>query len=570
MDRGNGMRSTMVRRARKILHFKAVSEPGFRAVTHGLVFKFLAGLACLFVASPAATNETLSYTYDAAGRLVKATHSGTINNGTNACYSYDRADNRTNVTVSTPSDCSPLPPVSFSINDVSVTEGGNLVFTITKTGTASGTLSVDYATSDGTASGGADYTAATGTLSFLATDTSKIITIPTSDDIAIESAETLLLNLANASTGSTIGDGQGVGTITDNDSDCLGVSFTVASNGAVTEGANSTFTITKSGSSSFLCTVNYATASGTGPQGALSGTDFTPTSSALTFAPGQTSLTVSVPTADDSTYEFPETFTMALSAPNKSGALGSPSSATATINDNDACSGVAFTIASNGPMTEGSNAVFTVSKTAAAAGTCSVDYSTSNGSAVAPGDYTAASGTLTFTAGQSSQLLSIPTVDDTTPESPETFTATLSNATLGAAVGSPGTAIGTINDNDSGGTCIGVSYSVNDVATVEGSNLVFTVTKAGSTAANCSVNFATANSTAVAPTDYAAVSGTLTFAPSQATLTVSVSTVDHSRLTGSKKMFLNLSTASDGAGISDSQGIGSITAGGGSGCRTCL
>lgn len=70
-------------------------------------------------AAPAAASETISYTYDALGRLVKVARSGTVNDGVNACYSHDKADNRSNVTVAT-SDCS-FP--SFSVTDVSATEG---------------------------------------------------------------------------------------------------------------------------------------------------------------------------------------------------------------------------------------------------------------------------------------------------------------------------------------------------------------------------------------------------------------------------------------------------------------
>ena len=54
-----------------------------------------AGLLC---ASAASATETISYTYDARGRLIKVVHTGTVNNNNQACYQYDKADNRTNVT----------------------------------------------------------------------------------------------------------------------------------------------------------------------------------------------------------------------------------------------------------------------------------------------------------------------------------------------------------------------------------------------------------------------------------------------------------------------------------------
>jgi hypothetical protein len=516
---------------------------------------------------PAAADETITYSYDALGRLVKVAHSGTVNSSTSSCYSYDHADNRTNVTVSTTTACVPPPPgVSFSINDVSVTEGGSLVFTVTKTGTASGTTTVDYATSDGTATAGSDYTAIGPlTLTFLSSDTTKTVSVPTTDDTLVESAETVLLNLSNPTGGATIGDGQGVGTITDNESDCAGVSFTIASNAAVTEGTNSVFTVTKAGSTSGSCSVSYATASGTGTFAAIQGTDFTATSGTLTFTSAQTSKTVNVPTINDTTAESAETFTMGLSSPDKAGTLGTPYTATATINDDDQCRSVSFTVASNGAVTEGTSSTFTITKTGAGQiGSCTVDYATANLTAAAPGDYTATSGTLSFALNDAAKTVTVPTIADGLTEGAETFKLNLSNPGNNGALGTPNSATATIND--SGGVCSGVSFSVNDATDVEGNPLIFTITKSGTTSSSCSVSYATANGTATAPDYYTAASGTLAFGSSQTSQTVTVNTNDLCRLNLTKLMYLNLSNATSGGGISDTQGVGSIQASGGAGC----
>jgi hypothetical protein len=521
-------------------------------------------------------SETVTYAYDANGQLVKVSHSGTVNNGLSACYAYDRADNRNNVTVSTTSSCSPpSPSVSFSVSDVAVKEGSNLVFTVTKTGTASGTITLDYGTVDAGAYAGPDYTAKSGSLSFLAGDTSKTVSVTTIDDTIIESSEPLLLNIFNASVGAGISDGQAVGTIQDNETDCAGVTYSVASNAAMEEGVNSVFTVTKSGATSSSCSVNYATADGnTFPQAFAPG-DYTATSGMLTFAAAQTSQSVSVPTTEDATYESNETFRLSLSNPNRGATLGSPSTATATINDDDACAGVSFTIASNGAVTEGGSSIFTVTRTGGS-NVCQVSYSTSNGSALAPGDYTAASGTLTFAYNQNSQTVLVTTIDDAATESAETFNMALSNPSPGSTLGMPSSAAATINDNDSGGVCSGVSYSVNDPATVtEGFPITFTVTKTGTTSSSCTLSYSTSNGTAVAPTQYTATSGTLTFTAAQSSKTVTVTTIDTFRTAGTRTMFLNLGSASGGASISDSQGTGSILhseepwGGGGGGCPTC-
>jgi hypothetical protein len=288
-------------------------------------------LAAAALFAPAATaNETVTYGYDALGRLVKVNRAGTVNNNASECYAYDPASNRSNVTVSTTSDCN---APSFSINDASATEGGIVTFTVSRAGSTTGSYTVNYATANNTAIAGSDYTAKSGTLTFASGVTTQTIQISTLQDSLVEGNETFYVNLSAPSGGATISDSQGLGTIIDDDggSGCSGVSFTIGSNGAVTEGANSVFTITKSGTTSSSCSVNYATAAGT----ATAGSDYTTTSGTLTFTSTQTSQTVNVPTIDDSIVENAETFSMALSSPTGGSTLGTPSSATATINDND-------------------------------------------------------------------------------------------------------------------------------------------------------------------------------------------------------------------------------------------
>lgn len=272
---------------------------------------------------PATASETVDYSYDARGRLIQVNRSGTVNNGLVACYTYDSADNRTNVTVANPS-CTPPPP-SFAINDVSVTEGGNLVLTVTKSGSASTSFSVNYATANGTAAAGPDYTAASGTLTFLAAETTKTITVATTNDTILEGAETVLVNLSGATGGATISDSQGIGTINDDEIETP-PSFAINDATAV-EGSAMVFTVTKTGTTISSFSVNYATFTGT----AL-GTDFTAKSGTLTFAPGETTKTVSVSTVPDILIETTEYFTLRLSGAT-GGATISDSSGLATLID---------------------------------------------------------------------------------------------------------------------------------------------------------------------------------------------------------------------------------------------
>ena len=111
-------------------------------------------------------------------------------------------------------------PPSLGVDDVTVTEGGsgtvNATFTV-RLSTASGrTVTVDWATSDGTATAGSDYTAGSGTLTFAAGETYKTFDVAVTGDTVDEADETYTVTLSNASNAS-IADATGTGTITDDD-----------------------------------------------------------------------------------------------------------------------------------------------------------------------------------------------------------------------------------------------------------------------------------------------------------------------------------------------------------------
>lgn len=163
--------------------------------------------SCVFPVLSANSSETINYIYDARGRLVQVGRSGRVNDGIQASYSYDRGDNRTNVTVTGP---------GFLVNDVTAIEGSALVFTVVRTGGSASTATVSFLTSNGTAVAGSDYDAASGNLTFDPGVTTRTVSVTTIDDASIEVAETVNVTLSNP-TGATISDAQGVGTITNND-----------------------------------------------------------------------------------------------------------------------------------------------------------------------------------------------------------------------------------------------------------------------------------------------------------------------------------------------------------------
>ena len=105
-------------------------------------------------------------------------------------------------------------PVGIAVADARVEEGDGvaLAFAVTLSRAASAALTVDYATADGSAHAGDDYTAASGTLRFAAGERSKTIEVVVLDDAHDEGEETLSLTLSNASSG-RLTDGEATGTI---------------------------------------------------------------------------------------------------------------------------------------------------------------------------------------------------------------------------------------------------------------------------------------------------------------------------------------------------------------------
>ena len=111
-------------------------------------------------------------------------------------------------------------PPSLSVSDPSVAEGNSgtasLTFTVTLSVASGKTVTVEYATADGTATSGSDYTAKSGTLTFAPGETTKTVTVTVTGDTTTEASETVLLNLSGA-VNATISDNQGSGTITNDD-----------------------------------------------------------------------------------------------------------------------------------------------------------------------------------------------------------------------------------------------------------------------------------------------------------------------------------------------------------------
>jgi hypothetical protein len=342
--------------------------------------------------------------------------------------------------------------VQFSSSSASVGEaagacpGGGAQLPVTRTGGSSGAASVNYATANGSAAAGSDYTNTSGTLNWASGDSaSKTICVPILQDTLAESAETFTVTLSGASGASQGSPSVNTVTINDDDAGTGALSFSSATY-STSEAANATITVNRTGGSTGTVTVNYATSNGT----ATAGTDYTATSGTLTFGPSVTSQSFTVPVTNDTVDENDETVNVTLSSPGGGATLGSPSSAVLTIVDNDtAAPGTIALSSSTYSVNESAGtATVTATRTGGSDGSVSVQYSVTSGTATAGTDFTATSGTLTFVNGDVSESFSVPITNDTLDEPDETANVTLSSPGGGATLGSPSSATLTIVDDD--------------------------------------------------------------------------------------------------------------------------
>lgn len=350
------------------------------------------------------------------------------------------------------------PPPSVSIAPAaSVVEGQDSEFLVTLSEAATAEVSVQYSTANGTgtqpALAGEDYVAATNqTLTFAAGETQKTISITTIDDPQDELDESFSVALSNPM-GATLGVSSANGTIADNDT---AVTLNVVENVDVNEGEAASFEVTLAAPAPRPINVTYSTVDG-GPSSspttvAIDGQDYTgATTQTVTISPGQSSITINIPTIDDNVEEPHEYFELVVTS-DPDVILGNARSE-ARIIDNDAPPPPELSVSDAPGVTEGGGLLFIVSLNTAPESTVTVNY-TAEGSgpeaATSGSDFQPTSGQLTFTPnGPLTQTVTVSTVDDLSPEAAEGIQLRLSNPTN--AVISDAIGFSVINDNDSPG-----------------------------------------------------------------------------------------------------------------------
>lgn len=349
----------------------------------------------------------------------------------------------------------------------------NATVTVTRVGGSSGTVQVDVYTRDGTA-GASDYTGITRkTITLANGQTSQKFTIPIKNDSVAELEESVLLFMTNAvGFPSNIPAAQrldparstAVLTILDDDFSAGRISFTASTNSVAEGGGETTITVRRSGGTTGDLFVNYATVDGT----ARGDRDYTPVRGTLHWTDKDSSAkTFTIPILDNNTVEPDKFFSVALSNPTITGALGSQTNITVRIVNDDAAGTFSFsqaiyTVDENGPYAD-----ISVIREGGVSGTVTVHYAATNLTAIGStnASLTFASGgipdyvfpqliayngftnSLTFVEGQTAASFRIPLIDDSIVEGEKRVALSLFNATGGALLGNTAATL-SIVDNE--------------------------------------------------------------------------------------------------------------------------
>ncbi|MDZ7330725.1 MAG: S8 family serine peptidase [candidate division KSB1 bacterium] len=325
---------------------------------------------------------------------------------------------------------------------------------------------------------------------------------------------------------------------------------------SVTEGnsgtVNAVFTVSLSKTPDQEVRVDYATANGS----ATAGSDYAATSGQLVFpAGGSTTQSITVQVYGDQVVESDETFFVNLSNPVNATIADNQGQCTILNDDVQLSLSINDVTAPEGNSGT-TNFNFTVTLSATSSQEVRVDFATANGTATAGSDYVATSGTLIFPVGGSlTQTIAVTVNGDQTVEPDETFYVNLSNPVN--AVIADGQGIGTIQNDD-----VQLTLTINDVSKPEGNsgttNFDFTVSLNATPNVEVRVDYATANGTATAGSDYVTTSGTLVFSAGGATTkTVTVQVNGDQTVESDETFYVNLSNPVN-ATITDGQGVGTI------------
>ncbi len=441
----------------------------------------------------------------------------------------------------------------------SVVEGNTLSFTVSRTGGTSGAVSATCVVSGSTtATLTTDFALSSATVSWANGESgNRTCSVTTVNDVLVESSETVALALQDVTGGATIGTPAAASaTITDDDNAGT-IAFTTAALGSVGEAAGSVdVTVRRTGGSSGAVSATCSAGSG---GTAASPADFGIDSATVSWANGETGdRTCSVTIIDDSSVEPTETVSLQLGGLTGQANLGSPSSATLSITDNDNAGILQFTTASFSVSESGPAAEVLVSRTGGTSGAVGVTCEFVPGGTASSNDYTLSNLTLSWADGESGTKACLVTpANDATAEPDESLILQIVSATGGVALGNPQAAAVIILNDDSSGT---LAFTAANFSGSESGAIILTISRSGGSQgtvfAACSVTGGTAQAG-----DYV-LSGTPTWADGDVSNKTCVLTpVDDADIESAETVVVSLLGPTGGAAISGSLGSTTVTIG---------
>jgi Ca2+-binding RTX toxin-like protein len=449
--------------------------------------------------------------------------------------------------------------IGFTATAYSVNEDGTpvAIITLERTGSLNQAVAVTLTPSNGTAVGtatgvGGDFDNSPIVVNFGIGATTRTVTIPITNDTAIEGNETVQLTLSNPTNGASLS-GQNTATLTIVDNDILtpgALAFSAATYSVNEDGTPvAAVTVTRTGGSDGPVSVTLTPSNGT----ATAPGDFTNTPITVNFIDGQTSQTVTIPIVSDNRFEpGNETINLTLSGATGGASLGTRTTAVLTVVDDDSQPTVTIspsTVTRNEGNSGTTSYTFTVNLSNQSNQTVTVPYTINDGTATAGSDYIDNDGTLTFNPGVTSQTITVEVNGDATVEPNETFTVNLGTPT-NANLGTTTSSTATIVNDDAVVTNPGViqfnraNYTVNEDGTPV---VAITLTRTGGSDGAVSVTLTPSDDTAIAPNDYTATPIVVDFTDGQLQQTVTVPIVDDGDPETTEQLTLTLSAPTGGA-----------------------
>jgi uncharacterized delta-60 repeat protein len=431
-----------------------------------------------------------------------------------------------------------------STNFIANESAGNAVITVVRTNGTSGSVSAFFYTVPGTAQPGVSYLSVSNTITLSDGQTSATNLVQlVQNSLVLGTVNFGVVLATNLSSGTTLASPTNalVSIIDDNS----GFLLASATNNILETTSPLAVQVLRIGPTNGTVSVSYATHDGT----ALAGTNYTSAAGTLTFNPGETLKAVLVPIIHDPAVQGTLQFTLALSSPSAGSALGYPSTNYVQILDADA--GLSFTNSSMIVRRDIGNALITVICTNPAVEPVvtgsntiplSVQFATSDGTAVNGLDYIKTNGTLVFTNGNGTNTFTVPILNSGTVSGDKNFKISLANPTAPGQLVAPSNLVVTIVDATAGFKFSSKTYSVNKTANFA----TIDVFRTGLTDAVATITFSATNGTALPGIQYTPTNGTLLFTNGVTDQTFTVPVIDTTAVQPNVTVLLQLFNPSNG------------------------